>query len=255
MTKSITLNYTVAALVAAALVLFSAAPAFAAINSSYIKIETKNSGKITNVTSSKADTGDNYAGGSYGGDGGNGGDVEAEAEAGDDYKSDASANGNNGGALAGDGGNGGNASFGGTVKTGDATSVADTQNGLNSTEVDLDVKGDMNSTVLKVEADNAEECGCNEIKNDTKSRARTGDNRAKGSYGGDGGRGGEIEAEAEADGDGDAEANGNNGGAVAGNGGTGGSGDAGGLVETGEADSTSGTINLLNTLLVRLSIL
>src|SRR3989338_6588091 len=125
MTKSITLNYTVAALVAAALVLFSAAPAFAAINSSYIKIETKNSGKITNVTSSKADTGDNYAGGSYGG----------------------------------------NASFGGTVKTGDATSVADTQNGLNSTEVDLDVKGDMNSTVLKVEADNAEECGCNEIKN------------------------------------------------------------------------------------------
>ena len=75
MTKSITLNYAVAAAIAIAMVLFMAAPAFAAINSSYIKIEAKNSGKIYNTTSSKADTGDNYAGGSYGGDGGSGGDV------------------------------------------------------------------------------------------------------------------------------------------------------------------------------------
>src|SRR3989344_3055028 len=163
MTKSITLNYAVAAAIALAMVLFMAAPAFAAINSSYIKIEAKNSGKIDNYTSSKADTGNNKAGGSYGGDGGSGGDIEAEAEgSGDDYDG-AEANGNNGGALAGDGGNGGNASFGGLVNTGDATSDATTSNGLNSTDVELNVDGDMNSTVLKVEAENDEECGCNEI--------------------------------------------------------------------------------------------
>src|SRR3989344_3269184 len=134
MTKSITLNYAVAAAIAIAMVLFMAAPAFAAINSSYIKIEAKNSGKISNTTSSKADTCDNYAGGSYGGEGGSGGDVSAEAEA-DGHYYDAKATGNNGGALAGNGGNGGNADIGGTVTTGDATSDADTQNGLNQTEV------------------------------------------------------------------------------------------------------------------------
>ena len=248
MTKSITLNYAVATLVAVALVLFSAAPAFAAINSSYIKIEATNSGKIFNYTSSTAETGGNTAQGSEGGEGGSGGDVEAEAEGGDGYDG---ANGNNGGALAGNGGNGGNASDGGLVTTGDATSVADTANSLNATDVDIDVDGDMNSTALKVEADNDNGCGCNEIKNATKSRARTGGNDAEGSRGGDGGRGGEIEAEAE---DGGA-ANGNNGGAVAGNGGTGGAGALGGEVVTGEADSTSTTINLLNTLIVKLSIL
>src|SRR3989344_8957773 len=140
MTKSITLNYAVAILIAAALVLFSAAPAFAAINSSYIKIEAKNSGSILNTTSSKADTGNNKAGGSYGGDGGSGGDVEAEAD-GYGYGDEVEANGNNGGAMAGDGGDGGNASLGGLVNTGNATSVADTQNGLNSTDVELNVDG------------------------------------------------------------------------------------------------------------------
>src|SRR3989344_2524320 len=99
MTKSITLNYTVAALVAVALVFFSAAPAFAAINSSYIKIEAKNSGTINNFTSSKAYTCSNTAEGSYGGKGGSGGDIEAEAEA-NGWHSEAEANGNNGGALA-----------------------------------------------------------------------------------------------------------------------------------------------------------
>src|SRR3989344_5173241 len=244
MTKSITLNYTVAALVAVALVFFSAAPAFAAINSSYIKIEAKNAGTINNYTSSKAYTGYNTAGGSYGGSGGEGGDVEAEANSGD-------ANGNNGGALAGDGGNGGNANLGGKVETGDATSVAETANSLNATDVEFDVNGDMNSTKIKIEANNAENCECNTIDNETKSRARTGRNTAEGSYGGSGGEGGEIEAEAEGSGD----ANGNNGGAVAGEGGNGGTGDEGGWVVTGEADSTSTTVNLLNTLLVRFSIL
>src|SRR3989344_3359314 len=153
MTKSITLNYAVAVLIAAALVLFMAAPAFAAINSSYIKIEASNIGKIKNTTTSEAKTGGNTAEGSYGGEGGSGGDEYDGAEA----------NGNNGGALAGDGGNGGNASFGGLVNTGDATSDATTSNGLNSTDVQLDVDGDMKSTVLKVEAENDEECGCNEI--------------------------------------------------------------------------------------------
>src|SRR3989344_5042032 len=173
MTKSITLNYAVAILIAAALVLFSAAPSFAAINSSYIKIEAKNSGHITNYTSSKAETGGNTAEGSFGGQGGSGGDVEAEYEGDGGYDG---ANGNNGGAIAGNGGNGGNASDGGLVTTGDADSVATTSNGLNTTDVELNVDGDMNSTKLKIEADNDKGCECNTIDNKTRSRARTGGN-------------------------------------------------------------------------------
>ena len=127
MTKSITLNVSIAILLAVALLFFAAAPAFADVNSSIIKIEARNSGHISNYTSSKAETGGNYADGSFGGSGGEGGDVEAEADG-----SDGEANGNNGGATAGDGGDGGDGFEGGLVETGEATSDAGTFNLLNT---------------------------------------------------------------------------------------------------------------------------
>ena len=234
MTQSTTLNRAVALSMTAALVLSLLAvamPASAAMNSSSIKIEVENSGSIDNYTSARASTGGNWAGGSEGGEGGSGGDIEVDD--GDN---------NNGGALAGEGGNGGNAGIGGTVFTGDADAEAGTLNSLNATDVDVDLWGeDMNSSEVKVEVEN-EDCGCNSIDNTTRAKARTGGNDAAGSEGGEGGSGGEVEVD-----DGDN----NNGGAEAGDGGSGGAGAGGGWIETGIATSLSGSVNVLNTTLVR----
>jgi len=206
-----------------------------------ISIKVTNSGCIFNTTDSSASTGGNTAEGSRGGRGGRGGDVEAEANNGGD------ANGNNGGALAGDGGAGGNASAGGLVDTGNATSVATTTNSLNGTDIELGLQ-DFNSSTLEVDIEN-KNCTCNLIDNKTRSRARTGGNTAEGSRGGSGGSGGEVEAEADG-----GDANGNNGGSVAGNGGNGGSGATGGTVHSGVADSFAGTTNMVNFTRIRLNI-
>lgn len=206
---------------------------FADVNSSSISITTTNAGSIDNYTSAKAETGGNWAGGSFGGNGGEGGEVEAEDG---DF--------NNGGATAGNGGNGGNADIGGTVTTGDANADAGTLNTLNTTDVDVDLYGEnMNSSSLVVDTDN-DNCGCdNNIDNHTKARARTGGNDAQGSEGGEGGEGGDVEV----DDDGDN----NNGGATGGSGGSGGTGAAGGWVVTGVATSNAGSVNVLNATLVR----
>ena len=241
MTKSITLNYTIAVLAALAIVLAYAGVADAAINSSNITVSIENFGKIDNTTSAKSSTGGNYADGRYDDDGDEGGDVEAED--GGDY--------NNGGATAGNGGDGGNASDGGLVDTGDATAQAGTENSLNGTDVDIDLMSamlageDMNSTYIGVEIENGDDDNCRcqpKIDNDTRAKARTGDNEAEGSEGGDGDDGGDVESD-----DGDY----NNGGASAGDGGNGGTGGIGGTVKTGNASSTAGTVNLLNTSIIR----
>lgn len=236
MTQSIT-NYAVATVAAFALVLaFAATPASASMNSSYIKIEVDNNGSIDNTTKAKAETGGNWAGGSKGGRGGSGGDVEVDGSG--DY--------NNGGADAGNGGNGANANTGGLVTTGDANADAGTVNSLNTTDVEIDLYGeDMNSSKVKLDVDNGDRCECeSNIDNTTRARARTGGNSADGSEGGKGGSGGEIEV----DGNGDN----NNGGASAGNGGTGGTGGLGGEVWTGEANANAGTVNVLNAVLARI---
>src|SRR3989344_3458384 len=128
MTKSITLNYAVAVLAAFAMVFAYAGIADAAFNSRSITITTTNRGSITNDTSARSHTGNNLALGSIGGDGDDGGDVEGD-------------NGsfNNGGAAAGNGGNGGDSGNGGWVETGDAAAEAGTENGLNTTDVDMDI--------------------------------------------------------------------------------------------------------------------
>lgn len=208
-----------------------ATPAFAAVNSTHITVTTTNRGTIDNTTSARAHTGNNDAGGSTGGTGGTGGDVLSAG------------NENNGGALAGNGGNGGNGSDGGLVDTGNATADAGTSNDLNNTdaEIALDCNcGDINSVTIDATTDNS--ALDNNITNDTRARARTGDNTADGSNGGNGGVGGVVDG-----GTGDE----NNGGAHAGTGGAGGSGGLGGTVRTGAASSTSGTINMLNTVLLR----
>lgn len=233
MTQSITKS-TLAVATAFAMVFAFATPAFAAMNSSKISIEIDNSGSIVNSTSAKAQTGGNWAGGSKGGRGGSGGDVEVDGSG--DY--------NNGGATAGDGGNGGNGALGGSVFTGDANADAGSANTLNYTDVDVDLYGeDMNSSKVKLDVDNGGcECDDSSIVDTTRARARTGDNNADGSKGGKGGYGGDVEA-----GSGDE----NNGGATAGEGGNGGAGGAGGWVETGEATANAGSLNQLNVTFAR----
>jgi hypothetical protein len=217
----------------------SSSLAFADVNSSYIKIETSNSGSISNYTSAQSATGGNWAGGSRGGRGGSAGDVEVAGPG----------NFNNGGALAGDGGDGGSAGVGGTVTSGDADAAASSENFLNMTDVDVDLLGsDVNSSKIKIETDNSE-CGCQEsgnmIDSRTKARARTGGNDADGSSGGKGGYGGDVSS---------ALGDNNNGGAEAGSGGMGGDGADGGWVETGAATSSSGSVNVLNETLVRVRV-
>ncbi|KKW20071.1 MAG: hypothetical protein UY63_C0002G0030 [Parcubacteria group bacterium GW2011_GWA2_51_10] len=241
MTNSKTLNFSVAAAVAVAMalaLLAFATTASAAVNSSSITITTTNRGTIDNYTSARSHTGNNTAEGSVGGVGGQGGDVTSDGDN------------NNGGATTGNGGNGGDGGAGGLVDTGDATAEAGTENDLNTSDVEVDLTtagGDVNSTSVDVVTDNTQTgCDCpNNIDNRTKARAYSGDNDAKGSTGGDGERGGAISG-----GQGDF----NNGGAGTGDGGDGGNGELGGTVFTGNASSTSATLNLLNTVILRVRI-
>ena len=236
MTKSITLNYTIAALVAFGMVLATATPAFAAVNSTRITINVTNRGTIDNVTQADSHTGANIALGSVGGSGGTGGAV-TNSGGGDE---------NNGGATGGNGGSGGSGGAGGLVQTGNASADAGSENSLNGTDVEVELGcdcGDINSVTVELDVDNDDEY--NNINNLTQARGRTGENRAEGSTGGNGGVGGVVDSGTGSE---------NNGGAKAGTGGAGGSGGLGGTVLTGNASSTSAAINLLNTTILRVRI-
>ncbi|MEY4747015.1 MAG: hypothetical protein RLZZ416_64 [Candidatus Parcubacteria bacterium] len=208
-----------------------ATPAFAAINSTHITITTTNRGTINNLTGADSHTGGNVALGSEGGAGGAGGNVDG-----------GTGSENNGGASAGNGGNGGAGGAGGFIATGNASADAGTSNDLNDTDVGVETTcdcGDLNSVTVDLTTDN--EDPNNTINNLTGARARSGDNVALGSLGGAGNSGGTVTADGSE----------NNGGAKAGTGGTGGAGGLGGEIHTGAASSTSGTINMLNTTMVR----
>ncbi|MBI5457953.1 hypothetical protein HY971_04505 [Candidatus Kaiserbacteria bacterium] len=211
-----------------------AAPAFAAVNSSSITISITNRGSIDNTTQADAHTGQNIALGSQGGLGGNGGSVTSAGSE------------NNGGATAGNGGNGGNGGAGGLVTTGNASADAGTQNGLNGTDATIEFDcacGDLNSVTVGVTIDNDREFPTqNNIDNTTQARARSGQNLADGSTGGDAGTGGDVTGGSGSE---------NNGGATSGNGGNGGSGGLGGEIATGSATSKSGSVNMLNTTILR----
>ncbi|MDO8435508.1 MAG: hypothetical protein Q7S89_02390 [bacterium] len=221
----------VAAFAASFAMLATATPAFAAVNSTSITLNIINRGSITNTTQADSHTGQNLALGSVGGDGGNGGVVDG-----------GTGSENNGGASAGNGGNGGNGGAGGLVQTGDASADAGSENGLNGTDAEIAFDcdcGDINSVTIEATVDN--EDAANTIDNLTQGRARTGQNLALGSAGGTGGAGGAVQTDGSE----------NNGGASAGTGGSGGTGGLGGTIGTGNASSNSGSVNLLNTTLLR----
>ena len=222
-----TLNIGAVTSLALGVVFAFATPASAAMNSSAMVITNLNGGAIISGTTATANTGGNTAGGSRGGNGGSAGDVEAE-----------DGNMNNGGAAAGNGGNGGNASAGGWVETGDADAEAGSINQLNSNDTDIEIADDMNSSGLIVTG-----ASVGLIAEVTGAGANAGENSARGSRGGRGGQGGEVEAD-------DTGSN-NNGGATAGNGGNGGVGSTGGEVKTGKSTSAAGSLNVLNTNIVR----
>jgi len=277
------MNYTAAVGTIAALVLSSFAvvtPAFAGSwkkggdveIDNEVKISVTNSAVITNVTSSSASTGGNYAGGAYGGDGAEGGDgdeggnadADADANKGD---ADAIANGGDGG-KGGKGGNGGDAGVGGTITTGNAEANSGVLNVVNSTDIEVEGCGCDNGVdyddkhIDDVEIDNEVKIQLSNgviLTNVTDAYAKTGWNKAAGAAGGDAGEGGDGEeggnADADADGgwkNGDAysEANGGEGG-NGGRGGRGGLALEGGVVVTGDALSNSGAANVVNSTILR----
>lgn len=251
-----------------------------------VYIAVSNSGTIVNTTSAVSSTGGNKAGGSYGGnggsagDGGNGGDAEVYGGA-FNWCNECSGSGSDSAAAGGNGGtggsaHGGNAGAGGYVETGHASSEAGSANELNNTDIVVEGCGceedenecscippwfrrDVNNTVTVVVANNGA------VVNATAAGADTGDNKAKGSYGGNGGSagnggdGGEATVGDEEDcrcnddwfpaGGGDAV------GGDAGQGGSadGGNGGLGGTVRTGDARTESGSINVMNTTMVRVT--
>lgn len=277
------MNYTAAVGTIAALVLSSFAavtPALAGGNrggdveiDNGVKISVANFAVVSNITTSSASTGGNYAGGAYGGDGAEGGDGEeggnADADA-DSNKGDADAMANGGdGGKGGKGGNGGDAGVGGTITTGDAEANSGVMNVVNST--DLEVEGCGCDSGVSYDEDEVDDIEVdNQVKlelvnggivtNFTDAYAKTGWNNAAGAAGGDAGQGGDGEEGGNADADADAghysdgdaysEANGGQGG----NGGRGGRGGValeGGVVVTGNATSNSGAVNVINSTLLR----
>ena len=290
MTRQMNYGAAVATIAALTMSVFAAVPASAFACESWcgggttntdnsVYINVSNSGTITSNTDAKASTGGNWAGGSFGGDagkggsGGDGGNADADPSGKCDCNpSVGNATGGNGG-DGGSGGNGGDAGPGGLVDTGSATANAGSLNTLNSTEIDVQ----------------AADCGCNNdhhvdgwgrrttntdnsvdvyvsnsgnIYSDTDAKAKTGDNSAEGSFGGDGKKGGSGGDGGDAyagggwlDWDGHpvgGDANGGDGG-HGGAGGDGGRGDVGGTVRTGAAESNSGSINLMNSTIVRVT--
>ena len=85
-------------------------------------------------------------------------------------------------------------------------------------------------------------CNRGSITNSTTVNSSTGGNVGGGSVGGRGGRGGSVDSTLGSE---------NNGGTSAGSGGAGGAGNTGGRVLTGSASSIANTVNLLNTIRLR----
>lgn len=208
-------------------------------------ITNENSACVENDVVAVADTGDNYAGGSYAGDGGEGGSIKLYGQA------------NLNMADTGAGGTGGNAGPGGYILTGEAIALAEVKNlvNTNNTEVDRCACQQPETAPLQViegpccdeeEGNNVVVSNENRVRleNDVKAIAKTGDNRAKGSYAGDGEEGGDIKVY--------------QGGAAnlndvsTGAGGNGGTSLDGGWVETGPSSAVSSVMNILNRNVTRI---
>ena len=208
---------------------------------------------VMNHTQTAANTGNNFADGSYAGAGGNGGDID-----------------NNGGeqdvegATTGNGGSGGNAGLGGAVQTGDALAVSSIANTVNSNVVRVD-DCECDGTLGRVRVRTHDFAF---VGNRAMTAANSGDNDALGSYGGDAGAGGDIEngndrghggghhnddvKENGDGGNGDSDADQEVDDSTTGVGGNGGASDAGGSVLTGTATTRASIVNLVNSNTIRI---
>jgi hypothetical protein len=204
-----------------------------------------NEAGVSNRIEVRSATGENWAGGSYGGNGGDGGDIRngefnlVRVNGGNDC--DQGNDGDVEDSTTGNGGSGGAASAGGAVMSGNASAVANVSNTANSNRTLID-------RCACVEED---ECDCGRdavisfnrlgLANDGNVRAYTGENDAEGSYGGEGGQGGDIGNS----GDGDIEES------MTGTGGNGNAGGEGGLVQTGQSNSRLELVNVFNRNITR----
>ncbi|MDA3840524.1 MAG: hypothetical protein PF572_05510 [Patescibacteria group bacterium] len=205
---------------------------------------------VMNRVSSSANTGGNTAGGSYGGDGGDAGDIRTRGDVNQ--------------SSTGNGGVGGDGNTGGTVYTGNAYASTSLYSEVNSNTSSIDrcsCGGDDCCDEGHVVVYNRNRAI---VMNDASSWANTGDNMAEGSYAGRGGDGGtinpedrfmprpagvDIEEKGAENGDDD---DGRVDESMTGEGGAGGNAGAGGLVETGESRSSTTYVNVVNRNLTRI---
>lgn len=270
MTKSIAAYQVLAVATIAALMfsLFAIAPASAYYSyhgsrggeiDNSVDIDVDNHATVVSNTSASADTGDNTAGGSEGGEGGNGGDAE-DNTGGDN--------------TAGNGGNGGAASAGGLIVTGNASAGALSTNIVNTTDIDVaqadcgcagseDSYGHRGGRSSQQDVDNSVDIDVDNyatVTSTTEADADTGYNEAEGSEGGEAGNGGDVEDNGSSQNQhhwgwnnyGYGSRGGNNSAEnTAGNGGNGGAGGVGGEVRTGAAIAASDSANVVNSTIVR----
>lgn len=189
-------------------------------------VRNNNLAFVVNNVYSRSNTGANFAGGSYGGDGGDGGVILSD-------EVDESS--------TGAGGNGGDSGIGGTVISGNAYSTVDAYNEVNS-----------NRTLINrcaCETDNCCDGGDSLVVNRNRAivmnkvgaDSDTGYNTAEGSFAGYAGDGGNIGGDnSELDE------------SSTGNGGQGGNSSDGGLVQSGESRSNTTFVNIVNRTLTRI---
>lgn len=235
---------TVKNVTAAALAVVLAAAAFPVFAD--VLVENGNSAVVTNVVTSGANSGGNWAGGSEGGKGGRGGRIANDG---------GSQNVNS--AETGNGGNGGDAGVGGTITTGDALANANLDNTVNDNDTNIDLCG------CNPEHPTSEQTGHNvtvrngnsaDVLNAVTAGADTGNNDADGSRGGRGGKGGDIYNGGEGQPEGPATVGGsqNVNSSKTGKGGTGGAGADGGLVTTGHSESNAMATSVTNRNVTRI---
>ena len=189
-------------------------------------IMNDNSALVMNRVVARSNTGGNVAGGSYAGDGGDGGAI-----LGNDVEK----------SSTGNGGAGGDSGIGGTVITGNSISSVDFYNEVNSSRttinrcacVDENCCGDEGHSMI-LNRNRAI------VMNDVVADADTGLNESEGSYAGSGGDAGTIDSD---------DINKSS----TGNGGLGGDSLDGGYIQTGVARSNVTFVNVINRTLTRIS--
>jgi hypothetical protein len=204
---------------------------------SHVNISLHSGAMVLNETQTAANTGGNLAGGSYAGNGGEGGGIENEGGEQDVE-----------GSNTGSGGTGGNGGLGGAVQTGDASAVSTIANTVNSNVVRVDGCGCDGTTLSRVRIRTHDLAF---VGNRAMTAANTGENEAEGSYAGEGGDGGGIENEGGDGEDEDEDVDQEVDDSTTGTGGNGGASDAGGSVLTGTATTRASIVNLVNSNRIR----